>query len=153
MIKNSSLFCLVFYFKESNLPGYSGKYCILNVRIATRIHQWCEETRTLPEADFCVSCVIRWLPWVTCKTIKQLSPPFLGATKMPCTTAVTTVTICAEFINLLQTHGFHALSGWVLRRLRTYGWKGMKCCLSSSSTFPFIISVTSITGDKRRTLF
>lgn len=25
----------------------------------------------------------------------------------------------------------------------------MKCCLSSSSTFPFIMSVTSITGERK----
>lgn len=34
-------------------------------------------------------------------------------------------------------------------RTVTYGWKGMKCCLSSSSIFPVMMSVTSITGGKK----
>lgn len=33
--------------------------------------------------------------------------------------------------------------------LLTYGWNGMKCCLSSSSILPVMMSVTSITVKKR----
>lgn len=31
-------------------------------------------------------------------------------------------------------------------KVQTHCWKGMKCCLSSSSSFPWAMSVTSITA-------
>lgn len=49
----------------------------------------------------------------------------------------------------LLTMGFSCGTSLRTELFHTYGWKGMKCCLSSSSTFPFIMSVTSITGERK----
>lgn len=82
--KNSSLFCLVFYFKTSNLLWWIWKYRILKMWTTTRINQLCKETFTL-------RVVLRVLhdkaiqgsdaKSSTSKTINKFEPRILMATK------------------------------------------------------------------------